>query len=120
MPESKVNQLKYVAKTILKFFKVRSPLKTLYINFKMLPFNQAIKFPILVYGNVIFRSMKGRIILTSDKIRPGMIGIGSSSWYPGYKSPVILTLDGTMIIEEYCPIGMGAYILIARGGIADR
>lgn len=36
-------------------------LSILKINFRMLPFNQAIHFPIVVYSKTIFRSMKGKV-----------------------------------------------------------
>lgn len=102
---------------LLKLLKVKKPLKTIKINFKLLPFKQAIRFPILIYGDVVFRSLNGRIIINSENIRPGMIIMGDYSWYPGYISPVILTIDGEMIIKGGIHIGMGAYILVAKNAI---
>ena len=49
--------------------------KTLYLNFKMLPFSQAIKLPIWIYGKMIFRSLEGKIIIDSDRITSGMIRV---------------------------------------------
>lgn len=36
--------------------------KTLYVNFRTLPFKQAIKFPIYIYGRVKFYSLEGDIV----------------------------------------------------------
>lgn len=89
------------------------PFATIYFNFKMLPFKQAIHLPFLFYGKVIFRSLKGKVILDTDNVRFGMIGVGSKLWYPGYKSPCIFTIGGTWVIKDCLPIGMGTYIFIA-------
>ncbi len=107
--------IKRILNILLLFLKVKSPFKTIIINFKLLPFKQAIRMPILIYGNAVFRSLKGKIILKGKKIYPGMISIGAYNWHPGQFTPVTLTIDGTIYIEEYCGIGMGTYILVAEG-----
>lgn len=81
----------------------------------MLPFEQAVHLPFMFYGNVIFRSLKGKVILETDDVRFGMIGVGSKLWYPGCKVPSIFTIDGTWVINDRLPIGMGTYIFIAPG-----
>lgn len=108
-------KLKRITNVILLFLRVRCPLKTIIINFKLLPFKQAVHFPILIMGKCIFRSLKGRIVIKNNRIHPGMIRIGSTSWYPGPVSPCILTIDGTLIVEDNHPIGMSTYILVAKG-----
>ena len=52
-----------------------SLLKTLYINFRSLPFKQAIKLPIYIYGNVKLDSLYGDIEILGE-IKRGMIRIG--------------------------------------------
>ena len=49
--------------------------KTLYFNLRVLPFYQAIKFPIYIYGNIKFPMLQGSVIINSE-IRRGMIKIG--------------------------------------------
>ncbi len=53
--------------------------KTVIYNFKMLPFKQAIKFPIFLYGKVDTTDSTGRIVL--DNVSRGMIQIGSMDWH---------------------------------------
>ena len=42
----------------------------------MLPLKQAIKFPFIFYGNIKFGSLKGRVIIHSDKLKPAMFKFG--------------------------------------------
>ena len=50
--------------------------KTLYINFRLLPFGQAVKFPIVVWGGVKICSLMGKIIIKAP-VRFRMIELGS-------------------------------------------
>lgn len=52
-----------------------NPVKTLYFNFKFLPFKNAIKFPFLIGNNVLFRCLQGKIILDAP-ISTGIVRIG--------------------------------------------
>lgn len=52
-----------------------SILKTIYINFRSLPFKQAIKLPIYIYGNVELDSLYGDIEIIGE-IKRGMIRFG--------------------------------------------
>ena len=103
--------------------------KTIYFNFKCLPFRQACKLPIFIYHNTsIYRI--GKIEIKSKEIFQGMIQWGKL----GYKSsgkgkicnngkiefegPVfwwggcILENNGTMVFKGYTQIGEGTLILI--------
>lgn len=50
--------------------------KTIYINFRLLPFTQAIKLPILIYGKTKIFSLRGRCIIHAP-IKFGMIQFGA-------------------------------------------
>ena len=50
-------------------------LPTIYFNFHYLPFKQAVRLPILLYKPK-FVSLKGKIVIDSDKIELGMIKLG--------------------------------------------
>ena len=50
-------------------------LKTLYFNFKMLPFKDACKFPFLFFGKVEFGTLTGSIVISSS-IKTGMFRWG--------------------------------------------
>ena len=40
-----------------------NPFATVYLNFRTLPFVQALRFPLYVYGRVKFYELKGKILL---------------------------------------------------------
>lgn len=50
--------------------------RTVYFNFRTLPFNQAIKLPIFVYGKVRFFMLNGSVVIESQELFRGMIKIG--------------------------------------------
>ncbi len=89
-------------------------IKTLWLNFKMLPFRQAIKLPIYVYGGAEFRRMHGRILLDTDNIFSGMIKIGKRDYYIATSvQKSIWTISGTMIFHGPVKFLQGSYILVA-------
>ena len=57
---------------VLYFFN----LKTVYFNFKYLPFRQAIIMPIFVTRRTLLNKTKGKVIIHSQHVVPGMIRIG--------------------------------------------
>lgn len=60
-------------------------IKTVIINFKCLPFSQAIHLPIYVYSDTIISSY-GNIIIKAENIKSGMIKIGRRNFFNGYKT----------------------------------
>ena len=62
---------------ILKKITAHNWLSSIYLNFKMLPFNQAIYLPLDCYGKVRFEKLTGKIILKTTHVYRGMIKIGS-------------------------------------------
>lgn len=52
---------------ILKYFtqwRYRiNPIKTLYFNFRKFRFKEAVRFPVLIGNNVIFRCLDGKVVL---------------------------------------------------------
>ncbi|MCQ2283429.1 MAG: acyltransferase [Bacteroidales bacterium] len=94
-------------------FKTNLP-KTLWLNFKMLPFKQARKLPIYIYGRMQFRNLSGKIILDADKISSGMIKVGKHDFY--IATAVQRTqwnIAGTMIFKGPIKFLQGSYILVA-------
>src|SRR3712207_7194243 len=55
---------------------IRAIPKTLYFNFKYLPFKQAIKLPILVSHRMWLMTTGGRVKLSSHSISPFMVKMG--------------------------------------------
>ena len=51
-------------------------IKSIYINFRLLPFTQAIRLPIVIYGKTKILSLRGRCIIHAP-IKFGMIQFGA-------------------------------------------
>jgi len=74
-------------------------LKTLSVNFKFLPFNQAIHLPIFVYGKVHIFGHSGKIII-DDRIRTGMIHLGmNTDRFSASKGSAFINIAGTLIFK---------------------
>lgn len=103
-----------IKKTIQELFSI-AILKTIYFNFYYLPFKQAIKLPILLYGKVKLKSMAGTVNI--DFINPsfGLIKIGKSivSLYINRGFSVVwenrgkITFNGKFILGEGSVISTG-------------
>lgn len=93
--------------------------KTLYLNFKMLPFRVAVKLPIWIYGRMTFRSLNGKIII-EGKTYPGMIRVGRTDWYVTTSLPQsVWTINGTLKFKGKINIYHGNYILVSRSGYLE-
>ncbi|MCC8067346.1 MAG: hypothetical protein LIO94_09635 [Clostridiales bacterium] len=69
-----------------------NPLATLWLNFRTLPFSQAIKLPIFVYGRPRFYCTSGRIRFEC-KVKPGLVTFNRS--HPG--SPSVGSVQSELI-----------------------
>lgn len=98
-------------------FKV-SYLKTLYLNFRYLPYKQAIKFPIILAHGVRFFNFNGKISINPITIKFGMIRIGFETYkfQTGSNKTIIESHGGTIFFEGISTIGKGTYMLIGKSG----
>lgn len=93
-----------------------SILKTIYFNFHYFPFQIAVKFPVLVTSNVLFKRMKGTIILHS-RPRPGLVKIGFDGVgiFDSKRSKAIWQVEGTVEFCGKANIGQGSKISVGGG-----
>lgn len=107
-------KIKSILGIILRFLS-NYPLKTIYINFKLLPLNQAIFLPIFIYSKLEIRSLKGRALI-KGVVRPNMIRIGDNTRYPTTSKPLsIWTINGTLVFNGPIKFFQGTYIYVAEG-----
>ena len=99
----------------LKNFFEKSLLKSIIFNFRVLPFKDAIKLPILLYRNTHIGSVKGRIEIAAP-VRHGMIKIGRCYICGMEKSPTTLSVDGILRFNGRTSIGSGSVILVKKTG----
>lgn len=87
--------------------------KSLYLNFAMLPFRQAIKLPIIVSRYTYFYSLPGRIELTSSPYF-GMIRFGyfGEDVITPRDTRTLLQIEGTMRLAGNVHFGNGVIIRV--------
>ncbi len=100
-----VNKLRRLRRTSL--------IKTLIINFSMLPFRQAICLPILVTKYTYFYSLSGKIIL-KDKAKLGMIRFGyfGEDCITPSETKTLLQIEGIWELSDNVHLGNGVIIRI--------
>ena len=93
--------------------------KTLYFNFKKLPFNIAAKLPVYFYGSVKFTSLKGKITIDAP-IKRAMVGFGQA-YEMKKKSKGIseFYLDGDLVFKGYCQFGKDYFIYIYKNAYSE-
>lgn len=91
-------------------------IKTIYINYRCLPYSQAKCLPIVVYGSPKFHSLRGKIVFSCD-IKKGLLEINKTLIYaPNLQTvPTQLVIDGEWVIKGCVEIGKGSKILINAG-----
>ncbi len=97
-------------------------LKTLYINFKMLPFKEAVQLPILIWGGCRL-DLKGGSIKFDTPIKRGILKIGYRYETFSYKEPVQFIVKGELIVKGSVWMGTAVHLLVepkARLSIGNR
>lgn len=93
--------------------------KTIYFNFKYLPFKQAINLPILVSHRVAFKSLKGSIVIDNAQDKNfGVvkIGFGYVGIFDGNRSRSVWECNGKVIFRGSANIGHGSKICVGVNG----
>lgn len=94
--------------------------QTVYLNFRLLPFSQAVKLPIFVYGRLNIQTLAGRCEIFSSAIKKGMITVGCNrDWF--YPSKIrglwSIPLGTSLVFKGPCTIGNGCTIRMSGKGI---
>lgn len=93
--------------------------KSLYINFKMLPFKLAWKLPIICFGRVNLLSLTGRIIINGE-LRTGIVQIGKDiDNMPISHLPVKIKINNNIVFNGRCIISGGASLEVCQSGYLE-
>lgn len=103
-------------RTAIYFYCTINWFKTIFFNFKMLPFKQAKKLPIVFYGKVTFTSLKGKIVF---EVEPefGMVGFGQR--YEMTKTSMRnaqLEINGNFVVKGHIQFGPDYIVVITKSG----
>lgn len=96
---------------------IRGLPKTLYFNFRFLPFRQAIRLPLLVSPRVALYDLRGKLTVHGP-IRPGMIliGIGEVGAFDFRRSRAVWQVAGQVVFEGPARVGNGFKLSVAETG----
>lgn len=98
-----------------------NPFATLYLNYRTLPFSQACKFPIYIYGRVKFSNLGGDIIIKAP-LKAGMIKFGiPQGFFTASKGSAIICLSNgsKLIFNGPCKFDHNYAIRITNGGVVN-
>jgi len=88
----------------------------LYFNFKMLPFNQAIKLPFDFYYKIRFENLSGSVVLNEQYLHRGIIKIGGRGSEMFERSTTIIDLKGKANFNGIVELGHGSLLRIENKG----
>lgn len=86
--------------------------KSIYVNFRLLPFKQAIKLPIIVSSKTKLVSLCGKVNLGKVKTGTIRIGFGGTEHIDYSYNRTILKIDGTINFKGKAKIGLGSKLII--------
>ena len=91
--------------------------KSLYVNFRCLPFAQAVHLPILVSHHTRLKPLYGKVTV-SGKLKMGLvkIGLGTSQLVDFRSERTVIDLRGRVEFNGRCKIGAGSRMMVATTG----
>ncbi len=87
--------------------------KSIYVNFRLLPFNEAIRLPIIVSRKTKLRSLSGNVHLSKVKTGIVRIGFGGTDMMDYTYQRTILKITGDIYFQGKTKIGVGARIMVS-------
>jgi len=87
--------------------------KSFYVNFRLLPFFQAIRLPIIVSNKTKLRSLSGKVHLKNIKTGMIRIGFAGTDMMDYAYERTILKITGDVFFNGKTKIGVGAKIMIS-------
>lgn len=111
---------------ILSYFETKSSLrkvnllKTVYVNFRVLPFYQALKFPIYIYGKWNLRYLGGNFIINTE-IKRGMIkfGVNLAGYVIADKGSILMFQGARFIFNGQANICQGSSIVVHQNAVLE-
>ena len=93
---------------------------TIYFNFKVLPFNQAIKFPFHFYGKTDFVNLSGKFEIQTKEIHFGMIVFGGKhEVVVSSNVPTRIYNSGTIICRSNAIFARGINLMVWNDGTLE-
>jgi len=93
-------------------------LKSLYINFRLLPIHQAVHLPIIVSYATTIGVLSGKITINT-KCKPGLIRLGflHSDLLSWKKNTSFISIEGELIIMGWSQFGVGYSLNVQKKAV---
>lgn len=92
-----------------------NPLKTLWINLRLLPLKQALRFPIYIYGNASCMDLSGTMIINGP-LKPGIVKLNRISYGPAPRfSNAQFAIRGTWVVNGRISLESGTKLYVNYG-----
>ena len=93
--------------------------RSIWYNFRLLPFRQALRLPLLLSHRTRVVCCSGRVVLHADRLRIGIVKIGFNTYQQTrfHHDLTTLSIEGTMEVEGECAVGAGCSIQIGEEGV---
>ncbi len=91
--------------------------KSLYLNFQLLPFSQAVKLPLLVYGKCQVVNTRGKVFF-SCPVKKGLIKIGRNTdhFFANQKSLILISNGSSITFNGPATFGSGCTWRLTNNG----
>lgn len=92
--------------------------RSIWYNFRLLPFRQARHLPLLVSHRTRFVNASGHIDLQADRLRVGLVKVGFATYqHTNFRHDrTLINLRGRIIFHGECAIGAGCSIEVSEEG----
>ncbi len=91
--------------------------RTIYFNFRLLPWSQAIKLPVFLYGPVRFYWLTGSVEIKAP-VKRGMIKLGQNfEFFNAPDSNTFILLLGKLIFHGPCKIANNYKLRVSKDGV---
>lgn len=109
------HRVKYIKNLFIKV----NWIKTVYFNFKMFPYETAVKLPVFFYGKVKFQSLKGSVKIEAP-LKRGMIGFGQPyEMNTLHKGIAELFIEGVVIFKGNVQFGKDYFIFVKKEAVLE-
>lgn len=91
-------------------------IKTIIVNFKLLPFKHAIRLPIVVTKSIVLENLSGKVNILAP-VKFGLIKVGTfnTDLFSWNGSKVIFNIKGNIYLKGHTQIGSGCSIVVDEG-----
>jgi len=90
--------------------------KSIYVNFRLLPFKDALKLPIIVSRKTKLSCLNGKVLLHKNRTGIVRIGFGNVRLVDFAYERTILHIEGSIEFKGKCKIGKASKIEVGKNG----